>query len=119
MTRELHSRINTSIIFYAMLFSFRCHNDNESFSPFSFRFLFRASVWFAGRFWGFIRLLGEIKTSLMARNLHVLLEIRLVNFFCCFVIGSLGGRQKLLVKTFKRKLLIAFNMHTKTVGSFD
>lgn len=30
VTRELHSCINKNIIFYAMPFSFRCHNDNES-----------------------------------------------------------------------------------------
>lgn len=55
VTGELHFCINTSIIFYAMLFSFRCHNDNESFSPFAFRFLLCASVGLAGRFRLFAR----------------------------------------------------------------
>lgn len=36
VTGELHFRINTNIIFYAMPFSFRCHNDNESFFCLSF-----------------------------------------------------------------------------------
>lgn len=53
----------------------------------------------------FVCLLGEIKTSLMAGNLHVLYELILVNSFC-YVIGSLGGTAKASGENFQEKAIL-------------